>query len=113
LAGCNRYSLGPKGELFEKGFFYDLTEDKARLLLNKADDYGNPYFVRVEAPVEDDEMVVEETISEEMEGVKIKRSRGRPRKNPLIKTSGDTTALEMEDNTPAPALATDAEGIEV
>ena len=111
LAGCSRYSYGPKGELFEKGFFYDLDDEKARTLLTKQDDYGRPYFVRVETPVEDEEVVIESTQVEELEGVKIKRSRGRPRKSPQVLTGGDTSALE--DEARPSRTPDDAGGIEV
>jgi hypothetical protein len=105
VVGCQRYSF--KGELFDKGFVYDLEDGKARELLNKQDDYGRAYFARVEKPVaEPDDVIIEETTSEEVDGVRIKRSRGRPRKNPVIKTGGDTTPLEAED---VPAGAADDE----
>lgn len=111
VVGCQRYSF--KGELFEKGFFYDLEDEKARTLLNKQDDYGRPYFLRVETPIEDEEMTVEETTSEELDGVKITRKRGRPRKNPQVRTGGDTAPLPDTD-AEIPAREEDSEaGVEV
>lgn len=111
VVGCQRFSL--MGEIFEKGFVYDLDDAKARLLLGKVDDYGRLYFARVEEPIaEPDDVIIEETSSEELAGVKIRRSRGRPRKNPVVKTSGDTSPLEADDAPEAEADDQD-EGVAV
>jgi len=112
LVGCERFSL--MGELFEKGFFYDLSEDKARTLLKKTEERGRPYFVRVETPVENEEVEITEEESEEIGGVKITRKRGRPRKNPIIKERGDTSSLDDEDRTrDQSATVVTEDGIEV
>ena len=110
LIGCQRFSL--MGELFEKGFFYDLPDEKARLMLQKVDDGDRPYFARVEAPVESEEIDITEETSEEIGGVKITRKRGRPRKNPIIKESGDTGSLDAEDRREGATEVTE-DGIEV
>jgi hypothetical protein len=111
LVGCNRYSY--KGELFEKGFEYDLDDAKARALLVSNDDYGRPFFVRVEVPAElDQEVIIEREESEEIAGAKITRKVGRPRKNPIVKTSGDTAPLR-DDGEDRKIPVVQGEGVEV
>lgn len=111
LVGCNRYSY--KGELFEKGFEYDLDDNKARTLLLSNDDYGRPFFARVEVPAElDQEVIIEREEGEEIPGARITRKVGRPRKNPIVKTSGDSSPLRDDgEDTKLPLVQ--GEGVEV
>ncbi len=115
LIGAKRYAYGPKGEIFEKGFEYDLDDEKARTMLKCATDDGVPYFARVEAPApETVETEVEEVTSPEVGGVRIKRGRGRPKRNPKVKAAGDTS--ELKDNVAPPPADEDEdedEGVEV
>lgn len=95
LVGCKNYSF--KGELFRSGFEYDLDDEKAAILLEKVDMYGISYFKEVTTP-EPAMEVIEERRTKEEGGVEIRRSRGRPRKNPEVRKGGDTK--EDDDETP-------------
>ena len=44
LVGCDRYNV--KGELYEKGKVYMVNDTKAKILLNKEDTFGRPYFAQ-------------------------------------------------------------------
>jgi hypothetical protein len=99
LVSAQRYSF--VGELFEKGFEYDLSEEKAKTLLAKQTDTGLPFFVRVEGPPPvTEEIEVEETTESVIGSTKIVRKRGKPKVNPVVKTSGDTKPLDAEDELP-------------
>lgn len=111
LVGCSRYSYGPKGEVFEKGYEYDLDDEKAGTLLRSNDDRGMPFFARVERPAAAmQDTVIEETTGEGVGGVRIVRKRAQPVRNPKVRTAGDTTSLEAEDRR-EPASAGD-EGLD-
>jgi hypothetical protein len=96
LVGCKRYSL--KGELFQIGYEYDLADDKANLLLDSKDSFGRSYFEVIRTPARPVEIIEESEIREA--GVTIKRTRGRPKKNPEVRTAGDSSNLEDEVSAP-------------
>jgi hypothetical protein len=107
LTGCLRYTF--RSERYEQGFDYDLGESKARELLSKVDEYERPYFSIALTPRPPLEEITEETTDPTNDAIKIKRKRGRPRKNPLIKTSGDTSPLPDIDTEPdMPTAGTEA-----
>mgnify|MGYP003416992306 CR=1 FL=1 len=112
LIGCLRYSY--KGELFEKAYQYDLDDAKARALLQSKDDRGRPYFSRVEEAAEDDEeVVVTKEEVEEIGGVRISRTRGRPRKASIVRASGDSAPLRDDAREDAHGRAAEDAGVEV
>ena len=115
LVACNRYSYGMKGEIFEKGYEYDLEDDKAQTLLRSNNEKGLPFFARVERPAPAmEETVVEETTGEGVGGVRIIRRKGPLKANPKVKTSGDTASLEAEAKAqPLSDDVDDEEGVSV
>lgn len=99
LVGCKRYSY--KGELFEQGFDYDLDEVKSSYLLRQKDELGRNYFVGIDKPRRaNEELIIEEETDPQTQTVKIKRKRGRPRKNPAVRTAGDTSPLDDSGKAP-------------
>ena len=61
LIRAARYNY--KGETFEKGYEYDLTDARAQVLLNCVDDFDRPYFKRCKTT----EPEIEQEIIEEEE----------------------------------------------
>ncbi len=109
LVGCNRYSL--RGELFERGFVYDVDDKKAAELLGKRDDYGRAYFAKA-APVTDT-VVEEEEVAETSGSVRIKRTQRRGQREAAVKSGGDTSPLEDSDAHPKRVAEDATEGVEV
>jgi hypothetical protein len=96
LSGCQRYSY--KGELFQKGFEYDIADsEKAALLLSKVDMYGRQYFEKT-VPSPALEVISESTIT--ASGEKIKRTRSKPVVNPDIKKGGEQLSLMSDEDLP-------------
>lgn len=110
LIGCTRYTYGPKGETFEKGYEYELDDEKARTLLASNNDKGLPFFTRVERPAPAmEETVIEETTGGEVGGVRIIRKKAAPRPNPKVKTSGDLSPLRNDGKDEAAGEDADAD----
>lgn len=58
LTGCDRYNF--KGNLYEKGKVYMISEVKAKIMLRKQDEFDRPYFTVYVAPEKSKEQRIAE-----------------------------------------------------